>query len=96
VLPGGASGSARVWAGGLATIDDFAFTGNEIIAAVNHTNTVVRIRQDGTETTVLTGTDGLQNPTSIVLCGGMAYVLDAAYVTHIDPNILRVPLRALR
>jgi hypothetical protein len=73
----------------LPTIDDFAFTGNEILAAVNHTNTVVRIRQDGTETTVLTGTDGLQNPTSIVLRGGVAYVFDAAYVTHTDPNVLR-------
>jgi hypothetical protein len=53
VLPDGASGPPRIWAGGLPTIDDFAFTGNEILAAVNHTNTVVRIRQDGTETTVL-------------------------------------------
>jgi len=95
VLPDGAAGPARIWAGGLPTIDDFAFTGNEILAAVNHTDTVVRIRRDGTETTVLTGTDGLQNPTSIVLRGGAAYVFDAAYVTHTDPNVLRAPLRSL-
>ena len=95
VLPDGASGPAQIWASGLPTIDDFAFVGDEILAAVNHTNTVVRIRQDGTETTVLTGTDGLQNPTSIVLRGDTAYVFDAAYVTHTDPNILRAPLREL-
>jgi sugar lactone lactonase YvrE len=95
VLPDGAAGPARVWADGLPTIDDFAFTGDEILAAVNHTNTVVRIRPNGVETTVLTGTDGLENPTSIVVRGGAAYVFDAAYVTHTDPNIVRAPLRAL-
>jgi sugar lactone lactonase YvrE len=95
VLPDGTSGQARIWADGLPTIDDFAFTGDEILAAVNHTNTVVRIRPDGTETTVLTGTDGLQNPTSIVLRGDAAYVFDAAYATHTDPNILRAPLSEL-
>jgi sugar lactone lactonase YvrE len=95
VLPGGASGPAQVWADGLPTIDDFAFTGDEILAAVNHTNTVVRIRPGGAETTVLTGADGLQNPTSIVLRDGAAYVFDAAYSTHTDPNILRAPLSQL-
>jgi sugar lactone lactonase YvrE len=96
VLPDGAPGPARIRAGGLPTIDDFAFTGDEILAAVNHTDTVVRIRPDGTETIVLTGADGLQNPTSVVLRGGGAYVFDAAYVTHTDPNILRAPLWELR
>ena len=96
VLPDGTSGPARIWATGVPTIDDFAFTGNEILAAVNHTNTVVLIRQGDIETTVLTGGDGLQNPTSIVLRDGAAYVFDAAYATHTDPNILRVPLLELR
>jgi hypothetical protein len=59
---------------------------------VNQTNTVVVIRPDGVETTVLTAADGLQNPTSIVLRGGVAYVFDAAYVTHTDPNLLRARL----
>jgi sugar lactone lactonase YvrE len=96
VRPDGASGPARIWADGLPTIDDFAFTGDEVLAAVNQTNTVVRIRPGGVETTVLTAADGLQNPTSIVLRGGAGYVFDAAYTTHSDPNILRAPLRALR
>jgi sugar lactone lactonase YvrE len=96
VLPDGTSAPAQVWAGGLPTIDDFTFTGNEILAAVNHTNTVVRIRPNGIETTVLTDADGLQNPTSIVLSGSAAYVFDAAYATHTDPNILRAPLLELR
>ena len=44
---------------------------------------------------MLTGADGLQNPTSIVLRDGAAYVFDAAYSTHTDPNILRAPLSEL-
>lgn len=95
ILPDGAPGPAQIQADGLPTIDDFTFMGADILAAINHTNTVVRIQPDGTETTVLTGSDGLQNPTSIVLRGDAAYVFDAAYVTHTDPNILRAPRQTL-
>lgn len=63
------------------------------IAALNGPNTVVRIRPDGTSTTVLDAADGLQNPTSVALCGKEVYVLSAAYATATDPNLLRARLR---
>jgi hypothetical protein len=55
----------------LAGIDDFAFTGNgdEVIAALHASNTVVRIRPGRAMTTRLTGADGLQNLTSVALRG---------------------------
>ncbi|MEV7045552.1 hypothetical protein [Amycolatopsis sp. NPDC051061] len=95
--PGHRAGRAEIRATGLTTIDDFAFTGSgdEILAALNHPNQIVRIRRDGTHTTVLSGSDGLQNPTAIEVRRGKVYVLDAAYVTQTDPNLLTAPLRDL-
>lgn len=97
LLPDGRAGRAEVRATGLTTVDDFAFTGrgDEILAALNHPNVVVRVHPDGTHSTVLTGQDGLQNPTSIEVRHGMVQVLDAAYVTGKDPNLLTVPLHNL-
>ncbi|MFI6464038.1 hypothetical protein [Streptomyces sp. NPDC050538] len=97
-LPGGHPGQLQVRATGLTTVDDFTFTGagDEILAALNHTNTVVRIRPDGHQTTVLTAADGLQNPTAIEVRGNSVYVLNAAYVTAEDPNVLVAGLRELR
>ncbi|MCQ4212811.1 hypothetical protein [Streptomyces longispororuber] len=80
----------QVKATGLAGIDDFAFTGrgNEILAALDGPNKVVRISPDGTSTVVLTEADGLQNPTSIAVRRGTAYIPSAAYTTATDPNLL--------
>ncbi|WP_329281349.1 hypothetical protein [Streptomyces sp. NBC_01451] len=96
--PGNRAGTPQVKASGLAGIDDFAFTGrgDEILATLNAPNTVVRIRPDGTVTTVLNATDGLQNPTSVALRGNDVYVLSAAYTTATDPNLLRARLRGHR
>lgn len=88
-------GTPQVKASGMVGIDDFAFTGRggDVLAAVNGPNTVVRIRPDGTSTTVLDAGDGLQNPTSVALRGNDVYVPSAAYTTATDPNLLRAHLR---
>lgn len=95
IRSGNRAGTPQVKASGQTGIDDFAFTGrgDEILAARNAPNTVVRIRPDGTSTTVLDATDGLQNPTSVALRGNDVYVLSAAYTTATDPNLLRARLR---
>lgn len=94
---GGRAGAVQVKATGLTGIDDFDFTGDgdEVVAALDAPNTVVRIRPGQAATTVLTGADGLQNPTSVALRGTTLYVLSAAYTTATDPNLLltRVPRR---
>ncbi|WP_405014412.1 hypothetical protein [Kitasatospora sp. NBC_01539] len=94
---GNRAGVPQVRASGLAGIDDFAFTGrgNEVLAALNAPNEVVLIRPDGTHSTVLNADDGLQNPTSVALRGKEVYVLNAAYTTAEDPNLLlaRLPGR---
>ncbi|WP_326660283.1 hypothetical protein [Streptomyces sp. NBC_00385] len=97
VRPGNRAGAPQVRASGLVGIDDFAFTGrgNEVLAALNGPNQVVRIRPDGTSTTVLDGADGLQGPTSIALRHDDVYVLSAAYTT-VDPNLLRARMSSRR
>jgi hypothetical protein len=92
---GNRAGTPQVKATGLVGIDDFAFTGHgdEILAAVNGPNKVVRIEPDGTAATVLDATDGLQNPTSVAVRGDDVYVLSAAYTTATDPNLLLARLR---
>ncbi|MFE7933298.1 hypothetical protein ACFU6S_32185 [Streptomyces sp. NPDC057456] len=95
IRSGNRAGAPQVKATGMVGIDDFTFTGrgDEILAALNGPNTVVRIRPDGTGTTVLDAADGLQNPTSVALRGNEVYVLSAAYTTATDPNLLRARLR---
>ncbi|WP_368861878.1 hypothetical protein [Frankia gtarii] len=95
ILSGNRAGAPQVRASGLVGIDDFAFTGrgDDVLAAVNGPNTVVHIHSDGTSSTVLDATDGLQNPTSVALRGDDVYVLSAAYTTATDPNLLRARLR---
>lgn len=87
---GNRAGAPQVKASGLEGIDDFAFTGrgNEVLATLDAPNKVVLIRPDGTHTTVLDTGDGLQNPTSVALRGEQVYVLNAAYTTAKDPNLL--------
>ncbi|MFI0357386.1 SMP-30/gluconolactonase/LRE family protein [Actinomadura sp. 9N407] len=95
---GGRAGLPQVKATGLVGLDDFAFTGRgeEIVAAVNGPNKVVRIRPGGAVSTVLDAADGLQNPTSVAVRGGKVYVLSAAYTTKTDPNLLQAHLPGRR
>lgn len=95
IRSGNRAGRPQLKASGLAGIDDFTFTGrgDEVLAALNAPNTVVRISPDGTSSTVLDAGDGLQNPTSVALRGRDVYVLSAAYTTATDPNLLRAHLR---
>ena len=96
------AGTPQVEATGLIGLDDFAFTGrgDELIAALNGPNQVLRIRPDGSNgadgsvTTLLDTADGLQNPTSVAIRGDEVYVLSAAYTTNTDPNLLRARLGA--
>ncbi|WP_406095100.1 hypothetical protein [Streptomyces sp. NBC_01013] len=97
VLPGNRAGAPQTRASALAGIDDFAFTGhgNQVLAALNGPNQVVRIRPDGTSTTVLDAADGLQGPTSVAVRHDNVYVFSAAY-TATDPNLLRARLSSRR
>ncbi|WP_158846313.1 hypothetical protein [Saccharothrix deserti] len=81
-------GPVRVVASGLVGIDDFDFAGDDVLAALNGPNKIVRIAADGTAGTMLTSADGLQNPTSVAVRGGVVLVLSAAYTTARDPNII--------
>ncbi|MFC9243775.1 hypothetical protein ACFT7S_06900 [Streptomyces sp. NPDC057136] len=98
IRPGNRAGVPQLKASGMTGIDDFAFTGrgNEVLAALNAPNKIVRIQSDGTTTTVLDTDDGLQNPTSVALRGKEVYVLSAAYTTATDPNLLRARLQGHR
>lgn len=98
IRPGNRAGAPQLRASGLAGIDDFAFTGrgDDVLAALNGPNGVVRITSDGSSSTVLDAADGLQNPTSVALRGDEVYVLSAAYTTATDPNLLRARLRGHR
>jgi DNA-binding beta-propeller fold protein YncE len=86
----GHAGTVRTRATGLAGIDDFTFTGrgDRLLAALDLSNEVALVRPDGTHSTVLTGADGLQGPTSVALRGDTVYVPSAAYLTAEDPNLL--------
>jgi hypothetical protein len=89
----GASGTARVVAHDLGPIDDFAFAGRTVLAAINQENKVVRIDRRGRATEVLTSADGLDNPTSVAVRGRTVYVTSGAYFAGADPNLLIASLR---
>ncbi|MFG2884592.1 hypothetical protein ACGFYV_20260 [Streptomyces sp. NPDC048297] len=88
----GAAGRVETRATGLVNIDDFAFTGDgdTLLAAINSDNEIALVRTGGSHTVVLTGDDGLQNPTSLAVRGRTAYIASGAYFTNDDPNILAV------
>ncbi|MGW0998821.1 hypothetical protein [Streptomyces sp. NPDC002520] len=90
----GNAGRIETRATGLVNIDDIAFTGagDTLLAAINKSNEIALVRPDGSHTTVLTAADGLQNPTSLAVRGGTAYIANGAYFTDIDPNLLAAHL----
>lgn len=93
VAPDGTSGAPRVVADGLGPIDDFAFAGRTVLAAINQENRVVRIDPQGQVTEVLTTADGLDDPTSVAVRGRTVYVTSGAYFAGDDPNLLIASLR---
>ncbi len=80
----------RVVAAGLGPVDDFAFHGETVVAAVNQDNRVVTIGRGGVRT-ILSTSDGLANPTSVAVRGDTLYVADSAYFGG-SPNLLRARL----
>ncbi|WP_410631962.1 hypothetical protein [Amycolatopsis sp. cmx-4-83] len=78
----------RVVVSGLGPVDDFAFRGATVVAAINQENRVVVAGRDGVRT-ILSTSDGLANPTAIAVRGGELYVTDSAYFGG-TPNLLRV------
>ncbi|MEV6330696.1 hypothetical protein [Streptomyces sp. NPDC051909] len=90
--PDRAAGPVETRATGLTFIDDFAFTGHgdTVLAALIQANRLELVRPDGTHKTVLTATDGLDNPTSVAVHAKKVYVNSAAFfnTTDPDPNLL--------
>ncbi|WP_439383118.1 hypothetical protein [Amycolatopsis lexingtonensis] len=78
----------RVAVTGLGPVDDFAFRGATVVAAINQENRVVAAGRDGVRT-ILSISDGLANPTAIAVRGGELYVTDSAYFGG-SPNLLLV------
>jgi hypothetical protein len=61
---------------------------NTIAVPLVVANEVEFIQPGGTAQVVLTGSDGLQNPTSAQVYAGRLYVTSGAYLTSQDPNLL--------
>ncbi|MEV6444156.1 hypothetical protein [Amycolatopsis sp. NPDC051716] len=81
----------RVVASGLGPVDDFAFHGEDVVAAVNQENRVITVSGDRVRT-ILSISDGLANPTSVAVRGDTLYVADSAYFGG-SPNLLRTRLK---
>ncbi|GAB6902543.1 hypothetical protein [Kineosporia succinea] len=88
-LRGRGAGTFTTEARDLQGIDDFAFTGKgeQLIASLVTENKVVLVDGPAT-TTILTGDDGLSNPSAVAVRGDTVYVTNAAYTTQKDPNLL--------
>jgi hypothetical protein len=86
----GRAGEVSAVATGLTGIDDFAFTGrgDQLLAALDGPSEVALVESDGSHSIVLTAADGLQNPTAVAVRGSTVTVLNAAYLTGKDPNLL--------
>jgi hypothetical protein len=94
ILPDGSAGATVVAATGLASIDDFSFTGrgNTVLAAQPGLNQVDLITPGGASRAVVTAADGLSGPSSVAVSGRTVYVTSADYATGVDPNLLRARL----
>jgi len=91
--PGGVAGPIQTVATGLTGVDDLAFAGRgTILVALNTVSELAIVRPGGTHTVVLTSADGLSNPTSVAVAGDTIDVPSAAYLTQVDPNLLRARL----
>ncbi|MGW6566518.1 hypothetical protein [Streptomyces sp. NPDC054975] len=90
------AGPIETRATGLTWIDDFGFTGkgDTVLAALILSDDVALVRPDGTHEVVLTGQDGLSNPTSVAVRGKTVYVTSASFFKEVpDPNLLLATLK---
>ncbi len=99
ILEDGAAGTGRVHASGVA-LDDFAFDVNgNLYGTTDPFNTVVRVARDGTVTTLLTASDGLDGPTAAAFGVGVdrknLYITNAAFPFFPGPNPRRPSLMRL-
>jgi hypothetical protein len=94
MLPDGTAGTTVVAATGLASLDDFSFTGpgDTLLAAQPGLNQVDLITPGGASRAVATAADGLSGPSSVAVSGRTVYVTSAAYATGVDPNLLTAHL----
>jgi len=94
ILRNGKAGAIKVFASGLSTIDDFAFVGssNAVIAALNGANEVAYVTPNGAHSIILTGADGLENPSSVAVSGSTVYIANAAYYTGTNPSLMEATL----
>ncbi|MFI1332937.1 hypothetical protein ACH4U7_23050 [Streptomyces sp. NPDC020845] len=85
----GGAGPVETQATGLVNIDDIDFTGagDTLLAAINKNNEIALVKPDGSHSIVMTAADGLENPTSLAIRGGTAYIANGAYFTDADPNL---------
>ena len=95
LTPGGGSGRGQVRATGLEGIDDFDFTGrgDEVFAAVNEADELVRVSPDGTRETLLDAGDGMEGTTAVAVRGDRVYVTNGANLAGNDPNLMLAGLR---
>ena len=99
ILEDGAAGTGRVHASGIG-LDDFAFDVNgNLYGTTDPFNTVVRVAPDGTVTTLLTASDGLDGPTATAFGVGAdrenLYITNAAFPFFPGPNPRRPSLMRL-
>ncbi|MFD7320772.1 hypothetical protein ACFV9D_06720 [Streptomyces sp. NPDC059875] len=89
------AGPIETRATGLTWIDDFGFTGkgDTVLAALIMSDEVALVRPDGTHKIVLTGQDGLSNPTSVAVHDKTVYVTSASFFKEVpNPNLLLATL----
>jgi hypothetical protein len=94
ILANGKAGPVKVFASGLASVDDFAFVGssNALIAALNFANEVAYVTNTGAHSIILTAADGLENPSSVAVSGSTVYIANAAYYTGTSPSLMEATL----
>ena len=96
ILEDGDAGTGRVHASGIG-LDDFAFdVDGNLYGTTDPFNTVVRVAPDGSVTTLLTASDGLDGPTAAAFGVGVdrknLYITNAAFPFFPGPNPRRPSL----
>jgi len=76
----------------LGPIDDFAFNGDTVFAAINQDNRFVRIDHAPRPPCSPPPTD-LSNPIAVAIRGSTIYITNAAYLTRHDPSLMILTVR---
>jgi hypothetical protein len=66
--------------------------GNEILAAINQTNELVRVSANGAQETLLDAEDGMQGTTAVAVRGNRAYVTNGANLAGNAPTLMLAEL----